>query len=237
MTIPRKKTAGSKGTPSRKGAALFGYAVPRDRIRSLAAMGLPDDARIAVITRRPLPGSKFDRLERVALSEVVARSLAEDGLAPAAPVAPSRAGKGPSVGRATFEPDARARALLRGVEIAESDMAAAGGAYDLGQVQRLMHGVSRQRIERRVQNGTLLAVPGPSNRRRYPTIQFNPDGTVVDGLKIVQETLDFSSPWSVLSFLVNPDDRLGNERPIEVLRRGDVDLVLESARRVGVQGA
>jgi hypothetical protein len=107
----------------------------------------------------------------------------------------------------------------------------------LAQVQQLMHGVSRQRIERRVQEGTLLAVPGPSNRRRYPTIQFNSDGTVVDGLKAVQECLAFSSPWSVLSFLVNPDDSLHHKRPIDVLRRGDVDLVLESARRVGVQGA
>jgi hypothetical protein len=210
---------------------VFGYAVPKGHIRSLATMELPDDARIAVVTRRPLPSAKLNRLEWIGLSENTAMALAEDGLTP------SRARKETSVSRAAFEPDARARALLRGIEIAEADLATAGGAYDLAQVQRLMHGVSRQRIERRVQEGTLLAVPGPSNRRRYPTIQFNPDGTVVDGLKAVQETLDFSSPWSVLSFLVNPDDRLHNMRPIDVLRRGDVDLVLESARRVGVQGA
>ncbi len=231
MKVAPRKTAGSKRAASRKRAAVFGYAVPRDRIRSLATMELPDDARITVITRRPLPGSKINRLERIALNEDVALVLTGTGLVP------GRAGKGSYVGQAAFEPDARARALLRGVEIAESDLATAGGAYDLGQVRRLMHGVSRQRIVRRVQEGTLLAVPGPSNRRRYPTIQFNRDGTIVDGLKAVQETLDFGNPWSVLSFLVNPDDHLNNERPIDVLRRGEVDLVLESARRVGVQGA
>jgi len=149
----------------------------------------------------------------------------------------SRAEKRTAVDPEAFKPDARARALLRGIEIAEADLAAAGGAYDLGQVQKLMHGVSRQRIERRVQDGTLLAVPGPSNRRRYPTIQFNPDGNVVDGLKAVKEALDFSSPWAMLSFLINPDDLLNNERPIDVLRQGNIDRVLESARRVGVQGA
>ena len=232
MTTARRNMADLKGTSSRKGAAVFGYAVPKDRVGSLATMELPADARVTVVTRRPLPSSKIDRLEWIGLSENTAMALAEDGLAPS-----RRARTETPVGRAAFEPDARARALLRGIEIAESDLAAAGGAYDLGQVQRLMHGVSRQRIERRVLEKSLLAVPGPSNRRRYPTIQFNPDGTVVDGLKAVQETLDFASPWSVLSFLVNPDDHLNNERPIDVLRRGDVDLVLASARRVGVQGA
>ena len=92
-----------------------------------------------------------------------------------------------------YEPGPRARALLRGVGIAEEDLKAAGGAYDLAQVQLLLRGVSRQRIEQRVKEKALLAVPGPSSRRRYPTIQFNADGSVVEGLRRVQETLDFFS--------------------------------------------
>ena len=135
------------------------------------------------------------------------------------------------------EPDARVRAMLRGVEYAQADLQGAGGAYDLDQVRILMHDVSRQAIDKRVKEGSLMAVPGPSNRRRFPTAQFNDDGSVVPGLKAVQEALGFSSPWAVLNFLVNPDDRLNGERPIEVLRRGEVERVVESARRVGVQGA
>jgi hypothetical protein len=141
------------------------------------------------------------------------------------------------VGKGAFEPDARARAVLRGVEIAEADLARAGGAFDLGQVQRIMHGISRQRVDRRVQEGSLLAVPGPSNRRRYPTVQFNADGTVVAGLKEVQSALDYSSQWAVLNFLISPDDLLAGETPIDLLRRGEVARVVESARRIGIQGA
>ncbi|GEO81448.1 hypothetical protein [Pararhodospirillum oryzae] len=126
---------------------------------------------------------------------------------------------------------------MRGAEVARADLVAAGGTFDLAQVQTLMHDVSRQRVEKLVREKQLLAVPGPGNRPRYPAVQFNPDGSVVQGLKEVQEALDFDSPWSVLSFLVNPDQRLENEAPVEVLRRGDVDRVIESARRVGVQGA
>jgi nucleoid DNA-binding protein len=155
---------------------------------------------------------------------------------PPPPVTPANT-ESPGVPPSAFTPGPRARALLNGVKIAEQDLRSAGGAYDLAQVQLLMHGISRQRIEQLVRDKALLAVPGPSNRRRYPAFQFNPDGTIIDGLQKLQETLNFSSPWSLLNFLVNPDDHLSHERPIDVLRRGDISLVLESARRIGIQGA
>ena len=100
-----------------------------------------------------------------------------------------------------------------------------------------MRGVSRQAIDKRVQEGSLLAVPGPSNRRSYPTVQFHPDGTVVDGLKVVCDALPTSNPWTILNFLVQPDDRLRGRKPIDVLKQGKIDLVVEAARRVGQQGA
>ena len=136
-----------------------------------------------------------------------------------------------------YKPDARARAILRGVVIAEADLVKAGGAFELADVRKAMRGVSRQSIEKRVREKSLLAVPGPGNRRRYATIQFNGDGTVVRGLQEVLRTLNFESPWAALNFPVNSDDRPNNERPIDLLRRGEVELVLESARRAGEQGA
>lgn len=150
---------------------------------------------------------------------------------------PASSGQPSPVEASAFEPDARARAILRGKEISEADLRRNGGAYSLEQVQKLLGGVSRQSIEKRVREYSLLAVPGPSNRRRYPTIQFNGDGTVVQGLRDVLETLNFGSPWSALNFLVNADDRLDNARPIDLLRRGEIGLVVESARRMGEQGA
>jgi len=141
------------------------------------------------------------------------------------------------INQAAFEPDARSLAVLEGVRIAQEDLRDAGGAYDLEQVRTLMRGASRQAIDKRVQEGSLLAVPGPSNRRSYPTLQFNPDGTVVDGLKAVREVLPTSSPWTILNFLAQPDDRLRGRKPIEVLKEGKIDLVVEAARRMGQQGA
>jgi hypothetical protein len=142
-----------------------------------------------------------------------------------------------TIDQKAFEPDPRAQALLEGVRIAQEDLRKAGGAYDLEQVRTLMQGVSRQAIDKRVQEGSLLAVPGPSNRRSYPTLQFNPDGTIVEGLKAVLAALPTSNPWTILNFLAHADDRLQGRKPIDVLKAGNVALVVEAARRVGQQGA
>jgi hypothetical protein len=137
--------------------------------------------------------------------------------------------------RPVHAPGSRARALLRGLEIAEADLKEAGGAFTAEEARRLLNGVSPQALEKRVKDGSLLAVPGPSNRRQYPAMQFTQEG-LVPGLKIVQEALPTQNPWTILNFLVRPDERLGGRKPIEVLRGGEVDLVVSAARGMGVQG-
>ena len=136
-----------------------------------------------------------------------------------------------------FKPDARARAVLRGIAYAQEDLETSGGAYDIDEVRTLLHGVTRQAVDKRIADGSLIAVPGPSGRRRFPTVQFNDDGSIVSGLKEVQAALGYSNPWSVLNFLVNESDALHGARPIDVLRRGDGEAVVRAARNVGVQGA
>ena len=48
--------------------------------------------------------------------------------------------------------------------------------------------------------------------------------------------LPVESPWAVLNFLVNPDDRLEGRKPIDVLRSGNVGEVIEAARLYGEPG-
>lgn len=144
---------------------------------------------------------------------------------------------GKALAKEAYQPDARALALLRGVEIAQQDLREAGGAYTLEQVRLLLQGISRQAVDKRVQEGTLLAVPGPANRRAYPTIQFLNDGSIVAGLKAVRQALGSANPWFILNFLSRPDERLNGKKPIELLRRGETELVLEAARFNGLQGA
>ena len=205
------------------------FTMKRDAIKSLAGFKLPAGAEFAIVSSKPesvqaIRKSVGGRVGRV--REMVVKEARRE-----------RVGGEALVDRTAFEPDARSRAMLEGVRIAQEDLRDAGGAYDLEQVRTLMRGVSRQAIDKRVQDGSLLAVPGPSNRRSYPTLQFNRDGTVVPGLKAVREALQTSNPWTVLNFLSHPDDRLDRRKPIDLLKSGNTELVIEAARRHGEQGA
>lgn len=140
----------------------------------------------------------------------------------------------PVVAEAAYTPGARARAILRGVANAENDLKDAGGAFDVEEVRMLLRGVSRQAIDKRVNEGSLLAVPGPSGRRRFPALQFMDDGSVVPGLKEVQNALGYARPWAVLGFLINPHDLLGDRRPIDLLRNGQVEQAEAAAKLSGV---
>jgi hypothetical protein len=219
--------AAGRARPPRDPAA---YELHGDPVKVLAALALqPREARVLVI---PSTARAKQRLRKSDAGHLVsAAQLAADTAA-----APRRQARATVIDRTAFEPDARSRALLQGVRIAQQDLREAGGAYNLDQVRTLMHGISRQRIDRRVKERTLLAVPGPSNRRLYPTIQFNRDGSVVAGLKAVLEALPTGNPWSVLNFLARPDQRLDGRTPIELLKQGEVAIVVEAARRVTEQG-
>jgi hypothetical protein len=198
----------------------------------LKGIELPAGAEVAIISDKPETVRKIRH--RFKGKQIVICRIQEIHAEASAPSSKAREAV---INQAAFEPDARSLAILEGVRIAQEDLQEAGGAYDLDQVRTLMRGVSRQAIDKRVQEGSLLAVPGPSNRRSYPTLQFNPDGTVIDGLKAVSEALPTSNPWTILNFLAQPDDRLRGRKPIDVLKEGKIDLVVEAARRMGQQGA
>lgn len=136
-----------------------------------------------------------------------------------------------------FAAGPRAQAVLRGREIARQDLIDSGGTYTLEHVRRLLNDISRQRVDQLVRSGLLLAVRGPSNRRHYPVVQFNEDGSLIAGLSEVQSALPTRNPWAVLNFLIHPDDRLRGQRPIELLREGKTDEVVVAAGRMGEPGA
>jgi hypothetical protein len=181
---------------------------------------LPADTQIPIVSKQHAAFKKFrspaDRVLRSISGEVR---------------------KASAVNKEAFAPDARARAVLEGVRIAQEGLRRSGGAYDLEEVRTLLRGISRQAVDKRVQEGSLLAIPGPSNHRSFPTLQFNADGTVIEGLKLVREALPTDNPWTVLNFLAEPDDRLKGRKPIDLLKEGKVELVVEAARRMAQQGA
>jgi hypothetical protein len=203
-------------------------------LEELSHVKLPDDTRVAII---PGKSDSFqDIRSAIGTIKTEVEEFAVQRRTRSARFGVKRFGKARTINQAAFAPDVRGRAILEGVRVAQQDLEDAGGAYDLEQVRTLLRGISRQAIDKRVQEGSLLAVPGPSNHRSYPTLQFNRDGSIVAGLRDVREALPVESPWAVLNFLVNPDDRLDGRKPIDVLRSGNVGEVIEAARLYGEPG-
>lgn len=211
--------------PATRTASGYAYALPASTANDLAAAPLPAGVRLAFVAESP----------------AAARALEAWVLGPIEPagrVVPLQQGEaasGEGIDPAAYALGARARALLRGLRIAEADLEEAGGAFDAETVRGLLNGISRQALEKRVREGSLLAVPGPSNRRRYPAAQFTRNGPV-PGLREVRAALQTENPWAVLNFLVRPDPRLGGRKPVELLEEGAVDQVAAAARGVGLQG-
>ena len=189
-----------------------------------SALPLPNHARLAMVTT-----------SRSAVQQMMDRGFELEPLSDRAIV--SDVGSPGDQMSAAFQPDARARSILRGRQMANDDIAAAGGTYDLDEVRGLLGDISRQAVDKRVREGSLIAVSGPKNRRRYPTVQFETNGTIVAGLREVQAALPTRNPWAVLNFLVRPEARLAGSPPIALLRQGRVAEVVEVARRMGEQGA
>jgi hypothetical protein len=223
--------AGSKAKDRRERSSdvVTMFMMKGDPIKALSGFDLPAGAEVAIVSSKPESIRKIrqagrGRISRIAEATTSLRQRQSET-------------KTAVIDKSAFEPDARSRALLAGVRIAEEDLRAAGGAYDLEQVRTLMRGISRQAVDKRVQEGSLLAVPGPSNRRSYPTLQFAPDGTIVEGLRDVRDALQSKNPWILLNFLARPDARLGDRKPIDLLRSGQQDQVIQAARRHGEQGA
>src|SRR5690606_4864047 len=160
------------------------YRVVRDlhkvleRLSSGQAKGaIGENAEIAII-----PTS---RASAAALYE-----LTNEGLVALAVSVPGRKTK-PT--KSAFEPSARAKALLRGKEIIERDLAAAEGAFNLEEVTNLL-GISRRAVAAKVKDDGVLTVPVPGNGRVYPTFRFTRAGVPM-GLRDVLKALRSDNPW------------------------------------------
>ena len=76
---------------------------------------------------------------------------------------------------------------------------------------------------------------GTSRGFLYPAWQFT-DDSVLSGLEQVLATL-MAAPWTQASWFLTGDTRLADDRPLDALRRGELQQVLSAAAGYGEQGA
>jgi hypothetical protein len=125
-------------------------------------------------------------------------------------------------------------ALLRGVEEKRRLVNIEGGTLSAGEVAQVL-GITRQAVDKQRRGHKLLGLR-VGQTWRYPAWQFV-DGAPLAGLDRVLTGLRDVSPWTVAAFIVGRHARLGGRRPLDLLRKGEVTLVVDAARAYGTHGA
>jgi hypothetical protein len=131
--------------------------------------------------------------------------------------------------------DPLAPARLRGVQARDALLAAEGGTLRAEEVSARLH-ISRQAVDKRRAAGKVLALEIGRRGYLYPAWQFADDG-VLPGLEEVLALLVEHPPLAKLRFFLSSDLRLDGERPLDRLRRSEIESVKRSARVFAEQGA
>lgn len=105
---------------------------------------------------------------------------------------------------------------------------------DVNQVMEILGYDSRQAPLNRLKAGSLIAIKD-NQKWWFPLWQFdaNTSDGIIDGLSRVFKALDCSNLAKV-SWLVNPNPYFANSTPLEILKTGDVERVVEAAQSVGL---
>lgn len=123
-----------------------------------------------------------------------------------------------------------AERLARTAEFKRDLVERAGGALTAEQVRKLLGHKSLQAVHKAVAGRRLLAVDD-NGRKLFPALQFD-GGSVVPGMARILAAMPTTSPWALLQFMVDGDDGLGDERPIEMVKGGKdaIDRLVRFAR-------
>jgi hypothetical protein len=86
-------------------------------------------------------------------------------------------------------------------------------------------GITRQALDDRRKKNLALALSHSKRGFRYPAWQF--DENLAEAMKKVLPALSWLDPWERYFLLVQPEPLLGGRSPLEVLRAGEQDRVLQ----------
>lgn len=140
----------------------------------------------------------------------------------------------PEVLEALLAEDPLAAARLRGIEARSKLLKQEGGAVPAGELGLMLGGITPQAVNKRRKAGRLLGLPVGESRYRYPVWQVE-GGSVLPGFEEVLEVFGVEDPWMRAAFFLGGNARLGGERPLDELRRGNVEAVKRAASAHGEQ--
>lgn len=131
--------------------------------------------------------------------------------------------------------DPLAQAKLRGIEAKKRLLTVEGGMLSTQEVASVLD-ISPQAVHKRRRAGKLIGIAQGLNHYSFPAWQFEGNHTVA-GLERVLNVLGDHDPLMQVVFMLNPNDRLDGQRPLDLLRAGRLDEILTTASALGEHGA
>lgn len=123
---------------------------------------------------------------------------------------------------------------LKGLEAQHALLDRAGGLMTSDEVAKVLR-LTRQAVDKRRQAGKLIAIPQGQRGFGYPVCQFDAKGPLA-GLEPTLKALAERDGWSQLTFLLSPNSLLKNRSPLDLLREGATESVINAASTFGEHG-
>jgi hypothetical protein len=126
-----------------------------------------------------------------------------------------------------------ALAVARGMQARQQLAEAEGGSLSSEETARLLQ-ISKTAVLKRLEAGRLLAWREERlQAARFPRWQFDLEGRVLPGLSDVLECLkedERLDAWGKILFFLQASAELGDKRPLDLLREGQVTEACQAAR-------
>ncbi|HVC34329.1 MAG TPA: hypothetical protein VNL16_12535 [Chloroflexota bacterium] len=185
-------------------------------------------------TRAAFLARAFNALAQLAAA-LDERTLGDAAGAPSDYAVVLRALEDPAALSMLAQTDPLAAARIRGLHERARIFDAEGGTLSADEVAAVLE-ISRQGVDKRRRAGRLIGLTRGRRGYAYPAWQFTEHGCL-PGLEETLTALGDADSWMQATFFLTPNVRLGDEIPLNALRRGQREPVLRAARAYGEQGA
>ena len=124
----------------------------------------------------------------------------------------------------------------RGLQIVEKVKNAEGGAWN-GNDLIEKFGLSPAVLHRRRKEHRIIFWRDAQHNFFYPKWQFTESGALRPGIEEILDTFNSSDEWRIMRYFLSARHQLGEKRPLDLLRAGQIKEVLAHAKANAEEGS
>ena len=117
-----------------------------------------------------------------------------------------------------------------GLEVVAKMKSAEGGAWTGKDLQERWN-LSSATLHKRRSQHRIVFWRDALHDYHYPKWQFTEAGAIFPGIQDILQIFNSQDEWRVMRYFLGRRDQLGEKRPLDLLRDGKIDMVVDHARR------